>query len=104
VRCHVGLKISDSPKCRIEVGGESRRWEEGKVLCFDETTQHEAWNDTSEYRGVLIVDIVRPLRFPMNFVNWVYLELVVMTNKIKRGLKGIIEWEKTFHQQVMQSQ
>ncbi len=56
--CHLPLIV---PKgCRFRVGDEVREWEEGKLLIFDDTIQHEAWNDGTEDRVVLIFDIWRP--------------------------------------------
>ena len=39
---------------------ETRKWEVGKALIFDDTIEHEAWNDSKEDRLVLIFDIWRP--------------------------------------------
>ncbi len=36
---------------------------------FDDTYEHEAWNDTDGERVVLFLDIKRPLRPPMNTIN-----------------------------------
>jgi aspartyl/asparaginyl beta-hydroxylase (cupin superfamily) len=56
--CHLPLIV---PKgCRFRVGNEVRQWEEGNLLIFDDTIEHEAWNDSSEDRVVLIFDIWRP--------------------------------------------
>jgi beta-hydroxylase len=46
-----------------------RRWEEGKTLIFDDTYDHEAWNDSSEPRVVLFVDFLRDLPRPLSWVN-----------------------------------
>jgi aspartyl/asparaginyl beta-hydroxylase (cupin superfamily) len=56
--CHLPLIVP--PGCRFRVGGEVREWEEGKLLIFDDTIEHEAWNDGPEDRVVLIFDIWRP--------------------------------------------
>lgn len=96
VRCHLGLKIP-TINCQIKVGGITRNWKEGELLCFDETSPHQAWNDSDDYRVVLIVDVLRPLSFPMNIVNWIYLELVTLTSKIQQGLSDIRKWERQFH-------
>jgi aspartyl/asparaginyl beta-hydroxylase (cupin superfamily) len=56
--CHLPLIVP--PGCRFRVGNEVREWEEGKLLIFDDTIEHEAWNDSSEDRVVLIFDIWRP--------------------------------------------
>jgi aspartyl/asparaginyl beta-hydroxylase (cupin superfamily)/Tfp pilus assembly protein PilF len=56
--CHLPLVVP--PGCRFRVGNEVREWEVGKLLIFDDTIEHEAWNDSSEDRVVLIFDIWRP--------------------------------------------
>jgi aspartyl/asparaginyl beta-hydroxylase (cupin superfamily) len=42
------------------VGGETREWVEGKAFAFDDTIEHEAWNDSDRRRAVLIVDTWNP--------------------------------------------
>jgi aspartyl/asparaginyl beta-hydroxylase (cupin superfamily) len=42
------------------VAGETRGWEEGRCLVFDDTVEHEAWNDSEQARGVLLLDFLRP--------------------------------------------
>jgi aspartyl/asparaginyl beta-hydroxylase (cupin superfamily) len=56
--CHLPLIVP--PGCGFRVGNEVRVWEEGKLLIFDDTIEHEAWNDGSKDRVVLIFDIWRP--------------------------------------------
>jgi aspartyl/asparaginyl beta-hydroxylase (cupin superfamily) len=56
--CHLPLIIP--PKCRFRVGNEVREWHEGKLMVFDDTIEHEAWNDSDEDRVILIFDIWRP--------------------------------------------
>ena len=56
--CHLPLIVPDG--CRFRVGNEVREWEEGKLMVFDDTIEHEAWNDSDEDRVVLIFDIWRP--------------------------------------------
>ncbi|NUR44827.1 MAG: aspartyl/asparaginyl beta-hydroxylase domain-containing protein [Sphingomonas sp.] len=56
--CHLPLIVPDG--CRFRVGNEVREWEEGKLMTFDDTIEHEAWNDSEEDRVVLIFDVWRP--------------------------------------------
>lgn len=56
--CHLPLIVP--PGCRFRVGNEVREWEAGKLMIFDDTIEHEAWNDGKEDRVVLIFDIWRP--------------------------------------------
>jgi aspartate beta-hydroxylase len=59
VRCHLGIRVPEGD-CGIRVGGQTRRWQEGKCLVFDDYFEHEAWNHTDEDRIVLIVDLWHP--------------------------------------------
>jgi aspartyl/asparaginyl beta-hydroxylase (cupin superfamily) len=56
--CHLPLIVP--PGCGFRVGNEVREWQVGKLLVFDDTIEHEAWNDSGEDRVVLIFDIWRP--------------------------------------------
>ena len=58
LRCHLGLIAP--PGCRLRVGGETRAWEESKCLVFDDTLEHEAWNESGDERVVLLLDFRRP--------------------------------------------
>ena len=55
--CHLPLIVPAG--CRFRVGNEVREWQEGRLLIFDDTIEHEAWNDSNEDRVVLIFDIWR---------------------------------------------
>jgi aspartate beta-hydroxylase len=56
--CHLPLIVP--PGCGFRVGGETRAWEEGRLLVFDDTVEHEAWNHGDRDRILLIFDIWRP--------------------------------------------
>ena len=55
---HLGLIVP--PGCGFRVGGEVRQWREGEAFVFDDTIEHEAWNDSGEDRAVLILDYWNP--------------------------------------------
>ncbi|XP_077208430.1 aspartyl/asparaginyl beta-hydroxylase isoform X3 [Paroedura picta] len=59
LRMHLGLVI---PKegCRIRCAEETRAWDEGKVLIFDDSFEHEVWQDANTYRLIFIVDVWHP--------------------------------------------
>ncbi len=46
--------------CAIRVGGEIHEWQEGRCVTFDDTFEHEAWNNSHETRVVLILDSWNP--------------------------------------------
>ncbi|MFO0512442.1 MAG: aspartyl/asparaginyl beta-hydroxylase domain-containing protein, partial [Gammaproteobacteria bacterium] len=55
------LPLVVPPDCLFRVGYDNRRWKEGEVLVFDDTIEHEAWNDSDEIRVVMIFDVWNPL-------------------------------------------
>ncbi|XP_077410198.1 aspartyl/asparaginyl beta-hydroxylase isoform X2 [Vanacampus margaritifer] len=59
LRMHLGLVI---PKqgCRIRCTDQTREWEEGKVLIFDDSFEHEVWQDADTFRLIFIVDVWHP--------------------------------------------
>lgn len=59
-RAIVHLPLIVPAGCRFRVGGETRIWEEGVAFAFDDTIDHEAWNDSDHLRVVLIFDVWNP--------------------------------------------
>ncbi len=56
---HLALVAPDA--CGFRVGGETRAWRTGEAFVFDDTIEHEAWNDSDHARAVLIFDVWNPL-------------------------------------------
>jgi len=56
--CHLPLIVP--PGCALRVGNEVRSWVEGEALIFDDTMEHEAWNNSDQLRVVLLFEIWRP--------------------------------------------
>ena len=56
--CHIPLVVP--PGCRLRVGGETREVVEGQAMIFDDSFEHEAWNDGDAVRSVLLFEIWRP--------------------------------------------
>jgi aspartyl/asparaginyl beta-hydroxylase (cupin superfamily) len=59
-RLTVHLPLIVPPGCRFRVGGETREWREGTAWVFDDTIEHEAWNDSDTPRAILIFDVWNP--------------------------------------------
>jgi aspartyl/asparaginyl beta-hydroxylase (cupin superfamily) len=55
---HVPLIIP--PGCRFRVGSQTREWRAGEAWAFDDTIEHEAWNDSEVPRAILIFDVWNP--------------------------------------------
>lgn len=55
---HIPLIIPDG--CALRVGADTREWVPGRALIFDDTINHEAWNNSDSLRVVLLCDIWHP--------------------------------------------
>ena len=60
VRLVTHLPLIIPPDCGFRVGNDTRKWVPGKAWVFDDTIEHEAWNDSDKLRVVLIFDIWHP--------------------------------------------
>lgn len=47
-------------QCRIRVGSDVRSVRQGRAMVFDDSFEHEAWNDSLESRVVLVFDVWHP--------------------------------------------
>lgn len=56
---HLPLVVPDG--CGFRVGAEEREWRVGEAWAFDDTIEHEAWNDSDRPRAILILDTWNPL-------------------------------------------
>lgn len=55
---HFALDIPEN--CSIKVGNDIQNWSDGKVLVFDDSFQHSAWNRSDRDRKVLIIEVWNP--------------------------------------------
>lgn len=74
-------------ECGIRVGNETASFQEGVVLMFDDTYEHEVWNNTDETRVVLFLDITRPMKFPFNVFNSAMIRLMGRSPVVRRMQK-----------------
>ena len=99
VRAHLGLKVPEPrTSCRMEIEGQTLRWREGEVIVFDDTFQHEVWNDSSEDRVVLLLDVLRPLPPALATLNRALLAAVAASPYVTDGVANEREWERRFAQ------
>ncbi|WP_029919067.1 aspartyl/asparaginyl beta-hydroxylase domain-containing protein [Nevskia soli] len=60
---HLPLIVPEG--CGFRVGNQTRPWREGQAWVFDDTIEHEAWNDSAEPRIIMICDIWNPRLSPV---------------------------------------
>lgn len=58
LRCHLSLVATEGSRIRVATG--ERTWEEGKALVFDDSFEHEVWNQGDKRRTVLLFDFWHP--------------------------------------------
>ena len=56
--CHLPLIVP--PGCGFRVGNDTRTPVEGKAWAFDDTIEHEAWNNSDRARVILLFEVWRP--------------------------------------------
>ncbi|MFA5941758.1 MAG: aspartyl/asparaginyl beta-hydroxylase domain-containing protein [Sinimarinibacterium sp.] len=55
---HLPLVVPEG--CALRVAGDARAWQEGRVMAFDDTYEHDAWNDSDRPRAILLLDAWNP--------------------------------------------
>ncbi len=97
LRYHLGLVVpQDAEACRIRVGEDIRHWEQGKSLVFDDTFNHEVWNDTDETRVVLFVDVLRPLPSPDSAINRAIIKAIGYSPFVLDAKRNQEAWEQRY--------
>lgn len=56
--CHLPLIVPAG--CALRVGNQERSWNEGQLLIFDDSMEHEARNQSDRQRIILLFEIWRP--------------------------------------------
>jgi ornithine lipid ester-linked acyl 2-hydroxylase len=99
LRYHLALKIPEPREaCRIRVDTEYAHWEEGRSLLFDDSYDHEAWNDTDGIRVVLFMDVLRPLKPPIRQLNTFVIKAISRSPYVGDAKRRHLNWEKKFEE------
>jgi beta-hydroxylase len=96
---HLGLSVpSDASACRMQVEDQTVHWANGEWTLFDDTYEHEVWNDSDEPRIILLCQVGRPLRAPGSWMaaafDW-YIKRSPFVAEAKRELR---QWEDAMQQ------
>lgn len=86
LRCHLGVVVP--PGCNIRVGTETRSWQEGKCLVFDDSFEHEVWNSGHQARTVLVVDFWHPELTDSE--TWALREIMLVSPEARKYSKSIL--------------
>ena len=69
LRYHLGLIVPEKNPPSIRLKDQVYTWKEGESVLFDDSWDHEVYNQCESDRVVLIVDIRRPMPQPFDGVN-----------------------------------
>lgn len=98
ITCHLGLIVPRDGDVRMRVDDRIVRWAEGETLVFDDTYQHEVWNDTDGTRVVLLIQFERPLRQPGKWFADLFLGFVKRSAFVQEARDNVAKWNAAVKQ------
>jgi aspartyl/asparaginyl beta-hydroxylase (cupin superfamily) len=69
LRYHLGLRVPKHNPPTICVKDQLYTWKEGESVLFDDSWNHEIYNESDSVRAILIVDVMRPFIAPVFWLN-----------------------------------
>jgi aspartyl/asparaginyl beta-hydroxylase (cupin superfamily) len=69
LRYHLGIVVPEDNPPSIRLKDQVYTWQEGRSVLFDDSWEHEVYNQCDSDRVVLIIDIRRPMPQPYDAVN-----------------------------------
>ncbi len=69
IRTQIGLDIPEPQKTGLRVENITVKLKNKEVFLFDDTFEHEAWNESDSYRTVIIIDSVKKFPFFYALIN-----------------------------------
>ncbi|PCD04147.1 aspartyl beta-hydroxylase [Sphingomonas spermidinifaciens] len=94
ITCHLGLIVPQDGDARMRVGDRVVRWAEGETLVFDDTYDHEVWNDSTSTRVVLLIQFERPLAQPGKWIADLVLGAVRRSAFVQEARANIHAWNR----------
>ena len=88
VRLLLPVVVPGGGPCLLEIGGSSRRLQEGELLLFDDTYPHRAANLGDGPRVALFCDLVRPMPWPwLDRANRAVLRRLGTSRRMRRAVE-----------------
>lgn len=92
---HLGLRTPhDEANCWMRVGDERVHWRAGQSFLFDDTFEHEVRNDTDDYRVILLVQVERPMAYPLRILPDLFLWGIKRTSFVSEARRNISKFEE----------
>jgi len=76
LRYHLGVRVPKQNPPKLIVNSQDYVWREGEAVLFDDSWPHSVVNNSAEPRGVLIVDVRRPLPLIADLFNRFLIDVI----------------------------
>ncbi len=90
IRNQIGINILFPEKTGLRVADKTVQLKKKELFIFDDTFEHEAWNNSETDRVVLIIDTCKKFSYLYNVINKFLLKKLKKTNYIQSVIKKII--------------
>jgi len=98
LRYHTGFVIPKDKPPKIRIKDQYHTWQERTSILFDNSWEHQVYNESQESRVILITDVLRPLPFFPNLLNRFTFWLIFCkfftkdsVSKIQGALKRVVD-------------
>lgn len=94
---HLGLAVPKQRElCRMKVEDQIIYWREGQWTVFDDTYEHEVWNESEQPRIILLCQIARPLRWPGNWLAALFMAYLKRSAFVTEAKQELALWEDAY--------
>ena len=93
LRYHLPLRVPEHKPPSIRIKSHHHVWKEGQGVLFDDSWDHEVYNESADIRVVLIVDILRPMSMPLHAMNWLLNRLAIKNIYAKKVTQRLEEYQ-----------
>ncbi|MEM7202249.1 MAG: aspartyl/asparaginyl beta-hydroxylase domain-containing protein [Planctomycetota bacterium] len=76
LRYHMAFVVPRDHPPRMRIKDSHYEWREREAVLFDDSWEHEVHNDSASLRVVLIIDVMRPMPWPLHVCNLAMRELL----------------------------
>lgn len=91
LRYHLTLHVPANNPPSIRVKDQRHTWVERGSILFDDSWEHEVYNESDGVRVVLIVDFLRPMTPIANAANWLTMRVLAKHNEESKYAMAQIE-------------
>ena len=89
IRTQIGIDIPEPEKTGLRVADKTVQLREKEIFTFDDTFEHEAWNNGNSVRTVIIIDTCKKFPYFYHIINRFQLKKIKNTAYVKSVLKQL---------------